>query len=372
MLRGIAQCSHTYGPFSFYPEPSGREVTLYSKIQDWEVDGIIARDEKLDDKILKMNLPLVVYISRQDPALYEYKIIADNRAIGRMAADHFIERKFKNFGFCGYSDVFYSKLRYEHFKQKISESGFDVNLYDNSERIASISWEKELKDICGWLKNLPKPVAIFACVDERARHVSEACRRIGLEIPNEVAVLGVDDDDIICELAEPPLSSIALNPMQSGYMATKMLIDLIDNKVVENKEIIVRPIGVRTRQSSDIMAIKDTQIVNTIDYIKKNCTKPIQVEDIVQAVSVSRRTLERKFVDVLGKTLYQQIKECKTEKIAYLLLETNFSIKRIAFIMNFDDPSNLSRYFKQVRGISCKEFRERYGEIHLETQNKDT
>ena len=150
-----------------------------------------------------------------------------------------------------------------------------------------------------------------------------------------------------------------------------MLLNLINGKPVKNKEIIVRPLGIKTRQSSDIMAISDTQILNTIDYIKMNCDKPIQVEDIVQNISVSRRTLEKKFVDVLGKTLYQQIKECKIERISNLLLKTNLPIKKIAFIMNFADASNLSRYFKQVRGINCKDFREKYGEIQPETQNKD-
>jgi LacI family transcriptional regulator len=370
ILRGIAKYSHMCQPLAFYSETSGRTKISFNELKDWEIDGIIARDEKLSKKILSLNLPLVVYVSRMEPKDYEYRITADNIQVGKKAAEHFIEKKFVNFGYCGFSDVWYSKKRCEGFASKLAEYGHEISVYEKTQSVIKRSWAKELSRLSDWLCSLPKPVAIFSCIDERSRHVSEACKRARLKVPDEIAILGVDNDPYVCDLSDPPLSSIAMNAVKAGFDAAEMLIRLINGEKPENKNITVLPMYVQTRRSSDVLAVKDTEVLKAISYIRQNAGRPIQVEEIASKVALSRRTLEMRFFQIMGETLHEEIKKARVEKISEMLLNTNVPIQQIAYSLGFNSANNLARYYKQVKGMTCRAFREQYGNLDISTEMK--
>lgn len=357
LLRGIAKYSHLHGPLAFYSETGGRNKISYAELKDWKIDGIIARDEKLDKGIMEMGLPLVVYVSRTEPKKYQHIIIANNIAIGTMAAEHFLERKYRHFGYCGFSDVYYSKMRLKSFADRLAQEGFSVSVYEKTQRDIKHSWEKEQNRICEWLQKTPKPIAIFACIDERSRHVAEACKRSQLNVPEDVAILGVDDDILVCELSDPPLSSVAMNPIEGGYEATKLLMDMINGKKVKQKQVVILPTHITIRRSTDILAIDDKEVINAITYIKDNAKKPLQVEDVVKHVALSRRSLEVKFRNTIGRTPHDFIKHIRIQKISEILRTTDLSIKQIDQLFGFHNSNNLARYYKQATGITCHEYR---------------
>jgi LacI family transcriptional regulator len=366
ILRGIARYSHIRGPLSLYSETAGTTKISFTELKDWEIDGIIARDEKLDKNILSIDIPLVVYISRtEDPYQYKHRLIANNTEVGEMAAEHFLEKKYCYFGYCGFADVHYSNQRCSAFVSKLAEYGFEVSVYEKKQAVIKNSWEKEQIRLCEWLDSIPKPAAVFACIDERARHVSEACKRVGLKVPEDIAILGVDNDPYVCDLSDPPLSSIAMNAVKGGFEATEFLIDLIKGEKTKKNEIIIHPMYVQTRRSTDILAVKDTEIMQAIRYIRQNSMQPIQVSDVASKVALSRRTLEKKFYQTIGRTIHEEIKHARVEKISQILLTTNIPIQQIAYDMGFNSANNLSRYYKQIKGITCRKFRKTYGNIDI-------
>jgi LacI family transcriptional regulator len=182
---------------------------------------------------------------------------------------------------------------------------------------------------------------------------------LGAKIPEDVAILGVDDDILVCELSDPPLSSIAMNTVQGGYEAAKLLMAMIDGKKVGQKEIVVLPTHITVRRSTDMLAIDDKEVINAIKYIKDNANKPLQVEDVVMHIALSRRTLEVKFQYVIGRTLHDFIKHTRIEKISELLRISDLSIKQIEQLLGYNNVNNLTRYYKQATGITCQQYRKK-------------
>ena len=214
--------------------------------------------------------------------------------------------------------------------------------------------------MCKWLKDLPKPVGIFACNDDRGQHVLEVCKLINLKVPEEVAVLGVDNDPLICELEDPPLASIALNVESAGFAAAKLLDRLINKKKIVGKQIMVKPSHVVQRQSSDILAVDDSEVASAIKYIKNNARNKILVKDIVGTTGISRRTLEKRFQKTVHRSIYNEIQQVRVELISKLLIETDLPISQITALFNFTDVEHVSRFFKREKGIGLREFRKHH------------
>jgi LacI family transcriptional regulator len=284
-----------------------------------------------------------------------------------MAAEHFLERKYHNFGYCGFSDIPYSKIRCQAFAKRLAVEGFGVSVYEKTQHNVKHSWEKEQNRLCRWLQAIPKPAAIFASIDERSRHVAEACKRLGAKVPEDVAILGVDDDALVCELSDPPLSSIAMSTVQGGYDAAQLIVTLINNKKAEQKEVLIRPTHITVRRSTDILAINDREVLDATRYIRNNANKPVQVEDVVKYIAVSRRTLEVKFQRAIGQTLHDQIKRARSDKISEILRTTNMSIQQIAQLLGYNNSNNLARYYKQATGKTCRDYRKQCGNASVES-----
>ena len=204
---------------------------------------------------------------------------------------------------------------------------------------------------------MPKPIGIFACNDDRGQLILEVCKMINLKVPEDVSVIGVDNDPMICDIGDPPLTSIALNVEPAGYEAAKLMDDLIKNTKTSGNQILVSPSHIVQRQSSDILAVNDPEVAKAMHFIKKSAKNKLLVKDVVKITGLSRRTLERRFKKTIHRSIYSEIQRVRIELISELLIETDLPIYQITSRFNFTDIEHISRYFKIEKGIGLREFR---------------
>jgi LacI family transcriptional regulator len=274
-----------------------------------------------------------------------------------MGAEYFLARCFKHFGFCGFEDVFWSEVRSQVFTNRITSAGFSVSNYRIMRDRKQFSWESGQKMLADWLLSLPKPAAVMACNDDCADHVLEAAKLAGIYVPEQLAVLGVSNDDLVCEFSDPPLSSIVFNSQQAGYNTAVLLDQLMAHKKPTSTIIDVKPIRVIERRSTDFLAIEDKAVVQAVDYIKKNSSNIVQVEAVAEHVGVSLRVLQNRFHEVMGFTLREELRRARLEHITSLLLDTNLSVEQIAAMSGYSTTYNLIRFFKDETGLSPGQFR---------------
>jgi LacI family transcriptional regulator len=325
-----------------------------------DANGIIMREQKKTKEIITMGLPTIISpYKKQFPGLPN--IIPDDGTIGKMAAEHLLDRGFRFFAYCGFEDMFAARNRGEIFRKRIAETGFEAYVYKEPRSRVKRLWENEQNLMADWLKSLPKPVGLMASNDDRARQVMEACKIAGLHVPEEVAIIGVDNDDLVCNLSHPSLSSVALNFERSGYEAAELLHKLMAGKKVANKKIVVHPTHVVTRQSTDILAMEDPDVVEAVRFIRQHSKEPIQVSDVVEAATVSRRLLYQRFHEVLGCSPKEEIRRARVEQIVRLLMETNLPISKIALTLGYANVAHIARYFRQEKGMNLQTYRKLYG-----------
>ncbi len=356
LIMGIAHYSKLNGPWSFYKEPIGLKSSI-PHLTNWKPDGIIMRDSLISKELLKLKIPTILAIHDSKYPKNLPVIKTDSYSIAKIASEHLIEKGLKNFAFCGFDSYDWSKERRIHFCQFTSKAGYKTYVYIPPKRIKKNDWEKEQHHVRDWVDALPKPVGVFACNDDRGQHILEVCKLLNLKVPEDVAVIGVDNDSMVCNISDPPLTSIALNVESAGYQAAKLMDDMIDKIKIYNKQIIVTPSYVVQRQSSDILAIDDFLVAKAISFIKNNVRNKIIVEDVVKATNINRRTLERRFRRTIHRSIGEEIKYTRIELISKLLIESDFTISQITSFFNFTDVEHISRYFKKEKGIGLREFR---------------
>jgi LacI family transcriptional regulator, galactose operon repressor len=366
LLRGIADYAAKHGPWSFYRDEElyyrkSDKTDLAAALKKLKIDGVIMRECSQSEKIIKMGIAAVVapYTRKKYPRTP--KIMVDCIGVGQMGAEHLINRGFKNLAFCGFNDMQWSQQRGEGFLQRAQKSKLNVNFYRLSKDKLKSSWDIEQKYMIQWLVSLEKPVGIMACNDDRSQHVSEACKISRFKVPQDVAILGVGNDEMICNFLSPPLSSISRNHEIAGYEAAAILDAIMSGKKTANKIAIVKPTHVVTRQSTDFLAIDDGDVIKAMLFIQKHADKMIQVYDVTEYLSIPRRTLEQKFRKELSRTVLEEITRIRIDKIAQMLIESNLSITQIALAMGFSSDAHISRYFSQKKMLSPLQYRKLYG-----------
>lgn len=355
-LYGVARYSRTHGPWMFYKETGGLEDSV-SKIKNWGADAVITRTLKNAESLHSLNIPIIHMVHGEVKDSPCPSVVTDNENIGRMAAEHFLDCGFQNFAFCGFDTLTWSVQRGQFFEQFLQKAGFSVNFYTQPKSLRLQRWENEQSLLANWLKGLPKPVAVMACNDDRGQHVIEACKMVGIKIPEEVAVLGVDNDVLVCDLSEPPLSSVALNIEKSGYSAAELLDNLMHGGKMVGQKIVTEPTHIITRRSTDIICIQDADVAEALRFIRSNYRNPITVDDVVGALTISRRVLEKRFRELLNRSVLEEIRKVRTDAAARMLVETDMSVSQISEKLGYTEMAHLSRYFHRAKGVSPIAFR---------------
>lgn len=356
LICGIARYARINGPWSFYREQTGLKSSI-PRLTEWEPDGIIMRDSMIKKELIDLNLPTISVMHDSSRPGYLPVVITDAAAISKMASEHLVDKGLKNFAFCGFDNYLWSNERKKYFKSFLEEQGSKIYVYGQLSKKKVKNWESEQAQVRDWVKSLPKPVGIMACNDDRGQHILEVCKLLDLKVPEEVAVIGVDNDPMICELGDPPLTSVALNVEPAGYATAQLLSQLMSGTKMKGQQILVTATHVVQRQSTDLLAVDDSEVAAAINYIKQNAKRKILVNDVVKETKLARRSLEIRFRKALHRSINSEIRRIRVDWIIRLLIETDLPISEITALFDFTDIEHISRYFKAETGMGLKEFR---------------
>ena len=358
LLQGIVSFLRERGSWSISLAEHGRGDRPPVGLRDWKGDGIIARIETpfIANALKNVKVPMVdVSAARLMPALPWFE--TDDAAFAHLAADHLSGRGFTQFAFCGDPRFNWSNWRGEHFERAVHVQGFSCAVYQPTRRF-SVDDAAQVDDIAAWIRKLPKPVGIMACYDLRGLQVLDACRGLGLAVPEEVAVLGVDNDELLCELSHPPLSSVIPNTHRTGYEAAALLDRLMDGDEIEaGVTHLIPPLGIATRQSTEVLAIEDRNVARALHFIRQYACEGIKVNDVIKAVPHSRRMLENRFMKYLGRTPHEEIIRVRLDRVKRLLAETDLSLGEIAQRTGFTHVEYLTVVFRNKVGLPPSKYR---------------
>jgi LacI family transcriptional regulator len=363
MLAGVEEFISARGPWTVYLGEHGRGDRPPAWLERWDGDGIIARveNENIARALESMRVP-VVNLSFTPLIAAAPTFTTDNEGIAELAATHFLERGFQHFAYCGREEFAWSIDRGEAFSRRLAREGKKCVVFARPARVAGDS-DAEVESIASWLRKLPKPVAVLACYDFRGQQVLDAARRAGCNVPDEVAVLGVDNDELLCALSPPPLSSVILNARRSGWLAAEALELMMRGEAVPAEVTHVAPLGVATRQSTDTMAVEDVQVAKAVRFMREHACRGIDVSDVLRACPMSRRSLELRMKAVLGRTPHGEILRVQIARAKQLLAGTSLSLPEVADKCGFRHAEYLSVAFKRETGAAPSEYRKSHGRL---------
>ena len=374
MLNGIARYAQIQGSWIFYkPVPyyrrsielPGKPFYYHKKIieliKTGDADGIITDMPNL--KVAQETIPKdfpAVFMPLEEVIHGYVNLISDVCETGKLAAEYCMNLGYKNFGFCGENRIYWSRARLESFQNRLSQSGYTPYIYSLPKPSQKTIWEHQQETVAKWLKSLPKPIAIWAWNDEMGECVIEACRLLNILVPDEVSVLGADNDELVCRLCDPLLSSIAFNFEKAGFEMAHSLHKLINGETLKNDSITLLPSELKIRSSTNPHCTTDIDVAKALKFIYSHATKPIQVSDVVEEICLSRRTLYERFKKHCGCSIYQEIRKARINKMADMLLNTNYSVSRIAYLMGFSNEQHIYKFFKKAKGLTPKAFRDKH------------
>jgi LacI family transcriptional regulator len=359
LLRGITRYLRSHQRWSVFLEQHELGASPPDWLGSWRGDGIITRvtTPRLAELLLRKKIAVVnlndIYTGLGLPL-----IESDHHAIGRLAANHLTERGFRHFAFCGFAEHAWSRKRLDGFRETVADAGATCRVYESPwGGPKAHPWEQEQKEIGAWLQSLPRPVGVLACNDMRGQHVLDACKRVNLSVPEVAAVIGVDDDAVLCELCDPPLSSVVPNPERIGYEAAALLDRLMAGETSQRDEQRIEPVGVTTRQSTDVLAIDDPHVATAVRYIREHACQGATVAEVLKQVPLSRTVLERQFRKYLGRSPQAEIRAVQLKRVRQLLAETDLRLARVAELAGYEHPEYLNVVFKRETGLTPGQYR---------------
>jgi LacI family transcriptional regulator, galactose operon repressor len=357
-LRGIFRYARPAKPWQFCLT-FGWDT---SRLVDWSPDGILGHVLSADAAAMIEQVSVPTVETAFDFAeLKVPRVGFDDRAIGQLAAEHLLGLGFAQFVFAGEEGRAKTVRRFEGFEARLRAAG-------RTPTRAPTIWEggseEALRPVSRnalrWARRLPSHTAIFAASDALALHVLEIARTVGLRVPEDVAVLGVGNIDLICDLAYPQLSSIRTPAEAAGYEAARLLDSLMQGEPPPGHRIELPPLGVVTRQSTDVLAVTDVDLATALRFIRQNTGRTITVEQVADAACVSRSTLARRFRVVLGRSPLEEINRVRVERARHLLIDTNLSMTQVAKAAGFNDGRSLSEVFHTQTGDTPSGYRRRF------------
>ena len=364
LLRGIVNYSRRKEQWSICRMPPAykRVIGIRGVIdwaKSWGADAVIGQFEQ-DDEVGLFAENGIVAVAQDFKQRFNTipNITADYIGTGRMAARFYLERGFRNFGFFGFRNVCWSDERFEGFRQEVTAAGFGDSLYSYNLQDIDHLWYYERQHLREWLHAIPKPIGIMACDDNQGNNLVEVCHVAGIRIPSELSILGVDNDELLCELGSTPLSSIQVNIEEGGYQTAALIEKRVLNPHTPLEDIVLRPVKIVSRISTAAYATDDIQIQKAIQFIHRNVMRKISVEDVTGEVALSRRLLERRFKKITGQTIYQYITDVKLKQFAQMMTDTDDQLINIAISLGENDTKSISRRFKQIYGCTPIQWRE--------------
>lgn len=359
MLRGVRQYIAENGPWSVFVELRALDSKPPPWLHRWKGDGILTRSgsQEIVDAVIKAGVPAVELRTTRFRHPFPF-VGVDNVILGRKVAEHLLDRGFRHFAVYDLDTEEYFAQRSETFIQTLSQSGYKVSqLHANRNAESPAEWERQQNDLVRWLTRLPKPVGLMACTDQLGFWLLDACGRAEIAVPEEVAVVGVENDETLCTMARPPLSSVPFNSERSGYEAAALLARLMSGKPAPIAPILLEPLEIITRQSSDIVAIDDPEIAAAAMFIRQYACKGISVDDILKVVPISRSLLERRMRLILGRSPKAEISRIQIDLVKKLLSETDLSMTEIAKRAGFAYPQYMCGLFHRKFGQTPGQYR---------------
>jgi LacI family transcriptional regulator len=366
-FEGILRYARVNGPWRLYRAEGRPGEQRLQDLKKWGCSGIITGACSLREAraIADARVPVVLFEPTADMQvaghpLAKYSCLCvDSHATGKHAARFFLERHYEHFAFVGGAqDLYWSRERGEGFRKAVEAAGKTCSEYGIPKAKALRDWAVEQPRMEAWLKSLPKPVALFTAMDGRARQVLDACLDADITVPQEVAVLGVDDDHFICEATFPTLSSIQHNSEHAGYLLAEHLDNLMRGKRLRRRVHWIKPTRVAQRRSTEATAIADKQVARALEYIWREAGhQAITVPDVVGVIGSSRRYAENHFKAAVGRTIMDEIRRVKLERVGALLAETSLPIGEIAQKCGFTRESHLAFLFRNSHNMTMSAYR---------------
>ena len=365
LLENVVRYAREVGPWAFYRMPlyfrelyGDEGVVEWAK--KWGADAIIAQFSDIDLSVLnQLNIPIIVQNYKERSSGIS-NLTGDYFGTGVIAANFFLHKGYKSFAYYGLTDTVWGRERGEGFKKIVSNKGYEVYEFNNRKRVPSEKWSFDVEQVSRWLLSLPKPIALFACDDYYALQITEVCKMYDISIPEEIAVLGVDNDKLLCNISDPQLSSIELDIENGGYEAGKLLHQFIEKKIIAPVDIIIKPVRIVPRASTERFAVSDRHIEQLLQYIDNNYQNPLSVDELTQIIPFSRRVLEKKFKRETGTSVYQYLLDLRIEKFADLLITTDLPLIEAATRSGFTDYKNISRIFTKAKEMTPLQYRKRF------------
>lgn len=362
VIEGVTRFVRESGQWSVFVEDDPQ-----AKIPDFHhghFDGVIADldDPRIPKRLVGLGIPAVGVGAIRSDCPWDLDISTvstNNRRIADLAANHLLERKLRTFAYCGVPGRTidpWNHQRREAFVEHVQKAGYTCSVY-TGRHSASHSWEQLQEKLAKWLIGLARPLGLMAANDARARHVLEACRRLGLRVPEDVAVIGVDNDELICNLAHPPLTSIVQGTEEIGYRAAELLDRLMSGRGREDIHLLVDPVSVITRESTDLVATEDVVASTALAHIRQHASEGIQVADVARAAGVSRSTLDVRFRRVVGRTVHEEIQRNQLNTAQQLLVTTNLPLAEVARRSGFSGAQYMNAVFQRALGQTPGRYR---------------
>jgi LacI family transcriptional regulator len=365
VLPGIAAFVRERRNWSVFVEEV--EHQRIPNMREWNGDGLIVNFDSRDvaQALRGIEKPVVGLgggLGWHDPRSNVPYVMTDDSSIGRLAAEHLMERGLKHFAFCGYpptrTNVWVAN-RASAFKKRLAREGYRCDFFKGRHSVTE-HWMRHQAELVGWLRTLPTPIGLMGCYDYRARHVLEACKTAGLRVPDDVAAIGVDND-AVCDLTDPPLSSIEQGCFQIGYTAARLLDEMMAGHRPRQKRFAVPPVGIVSRQSTDLLYVADREVSQAMRMIRDRACAGLQADAVARELQLSRSTLDKRFQRSLGRPVDREIRRVRLARAMELLARTNLPLREVAHESGYGNEQYLSAVVRAEYGCTPSQYRREHG-----------
>ena len=371
-IHGILKYARIHGPWRVHLMEGRPNEQVLKEFSEWGATGVISEattagySSHFHEAIIHAKLPTVILDPHEcflspDHDFSKFSVVfCDGKTVGRMGADHLLERKLKNFAYVDDTNRSnWSVSRREAFAERLAGEGYACRIYESLSDTEKTDWGIEQNRMIRWLQSLPKPVGIMAAMDARGRQILDACQAAKINVPHDICVLGVDNDEMICDTTTPPMSSVMMDNENGGYLAAQILDGLMQKRIRKRQIASYRPLYVVSRRSTEVVFITNQIVIDALEYIRVNAGVHLQVSDISRHLNVSRRLLELYFKEMLNTTVIHEIQRFRFDYIKKLLLESDLSIGEITRLCGLGNESHLTASFKKKFGMTMTQFRKR-------------